>query len=429
MLVRASEVPRVGVVAVAGRAVAVHVLLVPQAVDVVGRRAVGRRRPQRRARPPQRRIAGDAAQARVPVARCHRAEAARRQAGLGRAGRPGHRPRRVTRRDGRASAGSGADQTSPRRACAGHGRGRVARHDRTRDIGADQSAHRAGAIHRPGRPDRPDVPVVLADQRTHRAVAAHPRVRQPQREYLRVGRQAREQPGPMPRAVHEQVVDELAVAVERRVEVRRGARRRRRADGLPAHAAVVVGVVGVAGEGAARFRPGAAVAVGVEVEIVEKLVAQAVVGVGVVRGRRAGEARVVGVEHGMVERAGVVAGLVPRRRRPVAVEVPAHRVQLRQRGDVDQAVVVGVVVVVLGGRVHPAVLQHRIVVAGAEVPGVVVGVHHAVAVRVVVVPGGVDARVAGRRLQVAGGLAAALPRRLPVPSGAWGAAGLASSGQ
>ena len=100
---------------------------------------------------------------------------------------------------------------------------------------------------------------------------------------------------------------------------------------------------------------------------------------------------------------------IPRPRVPVPVQVIANRVQLRQRGDVNEAVVVVVVVLELplDAQVVAGVLQGRVFVVGAEAPGVVVpaavpGARVPVHIHI---PVAVNARVPGRRLQVGGALA------------------------
>ena len=88
-------------------------------------------------------------------------------------------------------------------------------------------------------------------------------------------------------------------------------------------------------------------------------------------------------------------------RRPVAVQIPPDGVQLRQRIHLGQPVVVRVV----GGERPPRPLrrgvQQRVLPGGAETPGVIPGI---VAVDRYI-PLGVDAGVAGGRLQLGGGLA------------------------
>ncbi len=203
----------------------------------------------------------------------------------------------------------------------------------------------------------------------------------------------------------------MAVAVEGRRVVGRVVRRRR-ADGHPAGAGVVVRVAGVARDRAAGRRPGGAVAVGVEVEVVQELVAPAVVVVRVVLGGRA-EAGAAGLKARIQERArSVEARLVAGGRGAVAVQVPAHRVQLPQRRDVDQPVAVGVVVGALESGIEFAVLQRRVVVGRAEVPNVVDG---AVVVDVVIIPVGVYAAVAQLSLQVRRGLASVVADLVEVP--------------
>ena len=99
---------------------------------------------------------------------------------------------------------------------------------------------------------------------------------------------------------------------------------------VPARAAVPVGVVGV----------GHAVAVGVEVDVRRQLVALAAV-------RRLVRVAAVRTAHaggGVGERAGGGGGIAGVQRHAVAVEVPAHGVQLRVAADLDEPVVVRVVV-------------------------------------------------------------------------------------
>ena len=206
----------------------------------------------------------------------------------------------------------------------------------------------------------------------------------------------------------------MAVAVEDGAEQMGADRRVGHADGIPAGAAVVVGVAAVPDGFAVHVvpRPRRAVAVRVEVEVVLQLVALAVVVVGVgVVGRAAHVGRVVAEGE-------AVGGGVARCGRAVAVQVPAHRVQLRQRADLDQAVVVGVVVAALQRRVRAAVGERRVLRVGAEVPRRFVRV--AVAVHVQLVPAGEDARRRGGALQLRRGAAAALrgdrdAARLPIP--------------
>ena len=224
----------------------------------------------------------------------------------------------------------------------------------------------------------------------------HLRVRQPERTHHRAGAERREQPVVRGAAADEQVADHVALAVERGVEVRRVRRRRVRADGQPAAAAVVVGVARVAGAAGV----GGPVAVGVEVQIVLQLVAGAVVVVGV--GGAGGAAHVGAVVAERLAPARGVAG----GRSAVAVQIPAHGVQLGEGADLDQAVVVVVVVAALEHRVGAAVAQRRVVRAGAEVPGGLAGI--VVVVHVHVRPGGVDAGGAGGGSQLARGAAGAL---------------------
>ena len=240
-------------------------------------------------------------------------------------------------------------------------------------------------------------PAVAAHQRPHPGGrAGDVRVPQPHRRDDGGRARAAEQPDVPPGvagggAVDEQVVDDLALAVEGGVEGRRP-----RADGREAGAAVVVDVARVPGAVPVR----GAVAVRVEVQVVRQLVAGAA-GVGTAHVR------------GVVGERLAVPGRVAGGGRTVAVQIPADGVQLRQVAYVDQPVVVAVVVAVLQAelqrRVEAAVLQHRMLVGAAEVPGVVVRIRgharHAVAVHVLVVPSGVEARVVRRRLQLAGGLA------------------------
>ena len=85
--------------------------------------------------------------------------------------------------------------------------------------------------------------------------------------------------------------------------------------------------------------------------------------------------------------------------RAVAVQVPAHGVQLGDLGYLDEAVAVPVVVAyALGVRIHAAELQGGVFARAAEVPRVIIA-----APRVHVhVPSGVDAGVVGGRLQLGG---------------------------
>ena len=142
-----------------------------------------------------------------------------------------------------------------------------------------------------------------------------------------------------------------------------------------------------------------AVAIGVEVQVVAQFVPAAC--------RRAAHAGDRAGEGGGVD-GGVGRGAV-------AVQVVADGVELGEASDVDEVVVVVVVV-----DQQAAVGEHRIAGTAAEVPCVVGSVHRAVAVGVVGVPSGVDAGVAGGRLQIGGVLADAsraggLPARLLIP--------------
>ena len=234
---------------------------------------------------------------------------------------------------------------------------------------AHQAARSAARPHRAARPDRRDETAMHPDEPSGQVLRGlNADVRQAQRGDDRVRGGAREQPLVQPRAaVDEQVSNNVAVAVESRRVVGRVVRRRR-ADGHPAGAGVVVRVAGVARDRAAGRRPGGAVAVGVEVQVVQELVAPAVVVVRVVRSGRA-QAGAARIEARVQERArGVKARFVAGGRGAVAVQVPAHRVQLPQRRDVDQPVVVGVVVGALGGRIQPAVVQRRVVVRRCRSP-------------------------------------------------------------
>ena len=189
---------------------------------------------------------------------------------------------------------------------------------------------------------------------------------------------APEQTGVVARtAVDEQVGDDMAVALEVGAEVVVAV-----ADGLEAGAAVVVGVVAVAD----AARVGGTVAVGVEVQVRLQLVA------GAASPRAAHVGAAVG-ERLVVQRR-------VRRRGAVAVEVPAHGVQLREVAHLDQAVVVAVVVAALQPRVHAAPGQRRVLAARAEVPRRLGRI--AVAVQVQAVPAGVHARRRHGALQGAG---------------------------
>ena len=103
----------------------------------------------------------------------------------------------------------------------------------------------------------------------------------------------------------------------------------------------------------------------------------------------------------MVRVGGGVKGDI-RRRRPVAVQIQADGVQLRQGGNLNQVVPIAVVALAMGFglKVHP--VQARVVVRRAEYPGIVV--RGAIPVNVQIIPVGVDAGVADGREQLAGRL-------------------------
>ena len=190
-------------------------------------------------------------------------------------------------------------------------------------------------------------------------------------------------------------------------------------DRIPARAFVVVGVAGVARNGAGgRSGVSCPVPVGVKVQGPGQLVADAagyfgrrrvvvVIPEAAHAGGRSGEGRVV------LGRIGNGSSSV---HRPVAVQVPADGVQLGQAVHLNQAVVVPVIVAQLRAVVLPAVLQRRVLVGSAEAPRVVIA---GLSVQVQV-PAGIDPGVAGGRLQFAGGFAdaggaGALPAGLGVP--------------
>ncbi len=245
--------------------------------------------------------------------------------------------------------------------------------------GPHQAANLAHAGDRPARGAvahraQRDVP----HQRANVVVARHLRANQVDARHRRAAQLA-EQPDVVvaaARPVDEQVADRVVVALKGGHERLRPAVAQR----LPAVAAVVVIVVGVDHRSAA----GVAARVRVEVQVRVQLVARAVVVVGIGGGDGAAHARC-----GVGEGQRIVVG-VGRIRGAVAVQVPADGVQLVQVYDLDQPVVVVVVVHHRRRR-----LQGRVLAARAEVPDVGV-------------PGGVDARGAGGRLQLDGGLGRAV---------------------
>ena len=133
--------------------------------------------------------------------------------------------------------------------------------------------------------------------------------------------------------------------------------RRGRADGIPAAAAVVVVVVRVARAAGVRRT----IAVGVEVQVLRELVAGAGGGAGDGRAAHAGACA------GERAAGAAVVGGVAGRHRAVAVQIPAHRVQLRERCDLDEAVLVHVVVRAgaFGVRHRHAQARRRAAVAAA----------------------------------------------------------------
>ena len=326
-------------------AVAVHVHVGPAGEDAGGRR----RRLQLR-----RGAAGalvgrrDAARLAVPVARRGRAGVAGQAVLVGRRAAARDRAGRVAGDDGSAVA---AHQPAGAAGAALRLSLRVAGHDhRTRRRRPHQAADVGVARHRAARPRRLHPAPRRPRQRRRRTLLAdvHVGVRQPQRAHHGAAAQHREQPAVVAVAVDVEVVDGVAVAVEHGVEVGAVAGRPAAADGIPAAAAVVVGVARVAG--AARVRR--TVAVGVEVQVPGQLVAGA--------GGRAGDGRAAHVRAGVGEGAagaGVVRGVAGRG--TVAVQIPADRVQLRERGDLDQAVVVHVVVRAGALVVRDGHAQHR----------------------------------------------------------------------
>ena len=155
-------------------------------------------------------------------------------------------------------------------------------------------------------------------------------------------------------------------------------------DGMPV--ALKFGVISAA-RGADRLPAGAAALA--EGEVGAQLVARAGSGAAGAVSAGAGESPVVGA---------IIAVVV---RRPVPVQIVAHRIQVRQGVQVNQVVVVPVVIPPLGDARHRPVSEDGVVLPVAEVPGVV-GAGDVVHIHI---PVGVDAGVAGGGLQVGGGLA------------------------
>ena len=192
-------------------------------------------------------------------------------------------------------------------------------------------------------------------------------------------------------------------------------------------AAGVVEVAGVAGSGSRGVQGvGAAVAVGVKVQVGQQFVARAAGGRAAHPGHCVGESG--GIGGGSCGR-GIASHLYTRTfpvnhpiLTPVTVEivsggavpvqVVAHGVKLGQVANLNQPVAIAVIVNLdgaLDGHIKAAVLQARVLAGRAEVPGVVISVGGAVAVHIHIVPGGVDARraVGGGGLQVVGTMAGA----------------------
>ena len=185
-----------------------------------------------------------------------------------------------------------------------------------------------------------------------------------------------------------------------------GIRRGGRPNGQPALARVPVGIPGV----------GAAVAVGVKVECNLAVAVGAQFVAGAYRNRRRGRVVIVvgqGAAHAGRRDGvggGVGGGVGIGIHRAVAVHIVADDIQVGQVVDLNEAVVVAVVVNALGvklfGGVVAAVVQRR-VAPGLERPGVGAG-GTSVEGGVQGAPVGVNARVAGGRQQLGGGLAPAM---------------------
>ena len=221
--------------------------------------------------------------------------------------------------------------------------------------------------------------------------------------------------GPAPADV--QVGQRVAVALESG-----GIRRGGRPNGQPAFARVPVGIPGVR----------AAVAVGVKVECNLAVAVGAQFVAGTHRNRRRGRiVIVVGQGAAHPRRRDGVGGGVGRGvgigvHGAVAVHIVADDIQVSQVVHLNQAVVVAVVVNALGVKlfagVQAAVVQRR-VAPGPERPGVGAGRSGAQGGEQVI-PVGVNARVAGGRQQLGGGLAPAIG----FVGGGAGAAGVLAAG-
>ena len=334
---------------------------------------------------------------RVPVRIAHRAAPGVPPHQPARAVRPapGHRPQRVGRRQRPPVVVTHQPAGVPRgpagRRCAGvhcpH-RSRVAPH---------QPAHAVVGVprHRAGRPGRRHHAIILARNAAHIA-RRHPAARHagiPQRQPVDIPAAAHhpEQPQALPVSPADvQVVNHIPVAREiGGVGIRAAA-----ADGLPALAAVPVGIAAVH----------AAAAVRVKVQIRTQLVPRA--------GGRTTHPRVRRAERRPVSRGPGV------RRRPVPVRVITHRVQPRQVVQINQVVIVPVIIP-LRRFVQPAKLQNRVVMPRTELPRIIVP-RHPVHIHI---PGAVNTRIAGGGLQAGGSLAraaaraAALPGSLRIPVG------------
>ena len=201
---------------------------------------------------------------------------------------------------------------------AGNRPGRIARFHRAPGQESDQAADEVVPRHAPRRVAAGDETEVHPDQTANQIFACpHRNSCQPDAADAAGRSGLAEQAG----AVHgvdvdEQVGDGPPVAVEGR-----GERSAVCTDGLPADAAVPVRVA----------RVGTTAAVGVEVEVRGQLVPGTTV-----------DAHAAQPVDGIGER-GAIRGR-PAGRHAVPVEIAAHRVELRQRIDLDESVVVGVVV-------------------------------------------------------------------------------------
>ena len=272
-------------------------------------------------------------------------------------GAPGNAPGVVAPGYAAGNAGAGQSSVHP----AGHGAHPVA--PGYAGAGEDDIGQAAGAAHRP--------------EQAHRVAAR----------------------SPAPADV--QVGQRVAVALESG-----GIRRGGRPNGQPAFARVPVGIAGVR----------AAVAVGVKIECNLAVAVGAQFVAGTHRNRRRGRVVIVvgqGAAH--ARRRDGVGGSVGRGvglgiHRAVAVHIVADDIQVGQVVDLNEAVVVAVVVNALGVKlfagVVAAVVQRR-VAPGPERPGVGAG-RSGIQGGEQVVPVGVNARVAGGRQQLGGGLAPAI---------------------